>query len=147
MGTVSYVNAIPPDATPEEIVEFCINRVTEKADRCVEINEGDSALCVEIIEELLAEEAVLKAQRVAVWCIHDIRGRSGICVHRIRHLCRRCSRAIIRAGGSRELIEEMREAVGDQIDRIQESRAAAVQAIVDVLGEDPELPPPPPAEE
>jgi hypothetical protein len=61
-------------------------------------------------------------------------------VHGIRHLCGRCIRAIIRAGGNRELVERVRAACEEQIHRVLESRRAAVEQIKGALGEDVELP-------
>lgn len=129
---------IPADATPEEIVEFCITHATMMADRCVERNTTNAGLCVEIIEGFLAEGEVAKARHVGRWCIAAINGGTDRCIREVHRLCRRCTRGVLEAGGGRELIEQMRQGCGDQLRRAAESRREAIAAIKQALGLDEE---------
>lgn len=127
------------DATPEEIAEFCITQATEMADRAVLGNQKTSDRGVAIVTQLLENGQVEDALCVARWSIFWVNHKSGQCIADVRLLSKRCVRAIIRAGGTQELVDEVRAACQEQIARIVDSRNAAIEAIKAVL---PELPEP-----
>lgn len=128
----------PPDATPEQIAEFCITKATEIANRAVRGNKVTADRSVAIIEQLLEAGQEEDALCVARWAIFWVDRQSGRTVGDIERLCRRCVRAILEAGGSEELAEQVRTACHDQIKRVRESHDAAIEAIKAALPVPPE---------
>ena len=118
---------------PQAIADECVNRATELADTCVEANEDAADACVERIEQLLAEGKTALARRVGRQCVKHITRRSDVCAHRIRQLCRHCTRVLLRLGEP-ELAREVRAACGEQLEKVRASQREATQRIRDALG-------------
>jgi|GEM_PF-2732184 len=137
---------LPPEgATPEQIVEHCVARATEIADRCILHNEDTAEMGVcrisELLEQGLEEEAIALARR----CAYRIHRHTGHCVRHLIRMCHCCSKGIEAVGGDETLLEQMRLACEEQVQRVKDSRDAAIQAIEDVVGVD--LEPEPPADD
>lgn len=134
---------IPPDATPEQIVTICVEKATEIANRAVDRNGKVGETAVALIEELLDEERDAEATMVARWSVHWIKSKSERAGRHIHGVCRHCTGALIKAGGSLEMVEAMHEACRDQAERIRESAQAAVEAIHELVPPPDDAPPPP----
>lgn len=134
---------IPPDATPEEIVAICVEKVTEIADRAVDGNERTGETAVTLIQELLDQGRDDEAAMVGRWSVHWIKSMSERAAKHARGVCHRCTVALIKAGGSRDMVEAMHEACRDQAERIRVSAESAVEAIHELVPPPDDVPPPP----
>jgi len=125
----------PQDATPDEIAESCIAKATKIADRSIRGNEITADRSVAIITQLLEVGQVEDARCVARWSIFWINNKSARRTADIERLCKRSVHAIIRAGGTRELVEHVKAVCHEQIKRVADSRDTAIGAILAVLPE------------
>ena len=129
-------DALRPDIQPdpEAIAKRCIEMVERITERCVEANEATAKRCIRAIEKALEEGNVERARRIARLCIRLIDRRTHACLTRIGRLCRHCVSVLERMGAD-ELAERVKAHCSDAAEKVRKSRARAVEAILDALGD------------
>jgi hypothetical protein len=143
---------IPADLTAEELADWCMTRATELADACTVRMQNTADEAMGIIDVLFDYGSQEQIYTVARWSLHMVNDDARRCGRQIHRLSARCTRAIYRAGGSNELIEQMWAHCLGEVERVAETRAVVVDQIVTagdlpVPEEDEDLlPPPPPAD-
>ena len=126
--------AQPSAADPGAIAERCITHITADADRCVTANAAQAENTVERVEALLEEDKPRAARAVAHDAIDRINRRSKACVGHIRMHRDRCV-GLLRELGAFEEAQAVIAATRENVEKIAESRRAAVAAIRAAFGD------------
>ncbi len=131
----AYAQSEPPTADPAAIAERCVTLITDRADRAV-AHLGDHATRTvakidELVEAGQPRKAVALARRAAKHINRDA-ARAAKSIVTPTHRCVH----VLRAMGEVELAEEVAAAGREQVNRVNDARSRAIDAIKQALPND-----------
>lgn len=119
---------------PEDVLKRALSHITTMADRCVAGSEKAADGAAARIAALLAEGERAKAVRLARVAVEGINGRAQICVREINAARSTAIPLARRAGATDEMLRRFNAAVQEQIQNVNDARAAAVAKVRAALG-------------
>lgn len=132
-ATALPVIAAANKPTPDEIAKHVIARVTKLADTYVTAADKLTKAAVDRIQTLLKNGKKAEAARVAKEAITKLDTGARDAVKRIEAIAKDGVAAIVKAGGSKDLVAKVKAAAAAQAKRVKDAHDADVQAVKNAL--------------